>query len=103
MIDGKWQIKVISPFGEMNPVFEFICGERGRLKGTCYETPALDNPIPIKRGKFDGNDFSFGFMMGTPMGAMDCNVSGSVEGDAITGAIKVIMGSTPFDGVRIKD
>ena len=100
MIDGKYRIFAKTPFGPINAVFEFVCEENGRLKGTFTDDKDPDTHVPVKRGAYDGDSFKCGIMMPTPVGAMDVNVTGEVNGDAISGKIKALMGATKFEGTR---
>lgn len=101
MVDGKYRISAKSPFGMVTCTIVFECEDNVRLKGTYTDEAKPDKHIPLKRGSYDGNTFKCGFIMDTPVGGMDVNASGSVDGDIITGKIKALMGAAKFSGTRI--
>lgn len=108
MITGKWQTHANSPLGEMDPLLVLRCDEDGKLHGECYVPPTSTEPIELKRGKYDGDSFSFRFakdvkLAGKPIGKMEFSWSGNVDGDNISGKIKALMGSIPFNGNRVEE
>lgn len=107
MITGKWQTHAKSPLGDMDPVLVLRCEEDGKLRGECYVPPTSTDPIELKKGKWEGDSFSFRFakevkMAGKNIGKMDFTWSGQVEGTQISGKIKALMGAIPFHGERLE-
>ena len=101
MVEGKYRITGKSPFGMITCIMDFKCEENGKLRGTYTDEANPDEHIPIKRGSYDGDSFKVGFVMNTPVGGMDVNASGTVDGDFISGKIKALMGAAKFEGTRI--
>ena len=50
--------------------------------------------------EIDGNSFSFVRPIEGPMGEMDLDYSGTVDGDTLTGEVEVMFQSRPITGVR---
>ena len=52
--------------------------------------------------ELDGNDFTFIRPVETPMGEMDLEYEGTVDGDTLTGEASAMFQSRPISGVRKK-
>lgn len=50
--------------------------------------------------EIDGNSFSFVRPVEGPMGEMDLDYSGTVDGDTLTGEVEALFQSRPITGVR---
>lgn len=60
--------------------------------------PAMESTI--SEVVVDGGSFSFKRVLTTPQGSIELSYAGTVEGDAMTGAISSSFGENQFTGVR---
>lgn len=100
MITGKWKVEAESPLGHQESILDLIVVE-DKLEGQLID-PKTGLGAAITDGMADGDGFSFNCVMELPpLGSLSAFWSGSVSGDAMSGETKVVMGATPFTGVRI--
>lgn len=98
-MDGKWEFTVHTFMGDMRSNMEFKAAD-GVLTGT--GTDASNGACSeIQNGKFDGTNFSYSLTIKTAVGEMTNEISGTVDGDKITGKSKNGMGEFDLTGVRI--
>lgn len=97
MVTGKWKLILKTPMGE-GEAFLDVVEENGVLTGTLTNEGDVSE---ITGGKVEGNEFSFRAKIGSPMGKLTFKVSGTVDGDNMTGKVKVAIGTSNFTGTRI--
>lgn len=96
-VDGKWKITVQTPMGPQDSTLDLAVNGNA-LTGT--QTAPNGGSAEIADGKANGNDVSWSASITKPM-AMTLQFSGTVDGDKITGQVKLGMfGSASFAGTR---
>ncbi len=95
-IAGEWTLTIDTPRGVQNPKVQ-ISEANGTLSGT-YES--FRGPIDIASVTVDGNRFSFPLILTVPIGEIEVNYEGTIEGDRMVGLVKNPRGEVPFSGVR---
>jgi len=96
-MDGTYSISVKTPMGNQEGSLIFK-SEGSVLTGSSI---AGENTSEIQEGTIDGSNFFFIVYMKTPLGKMKAKVNGSVDGNLITGTMKVPIGTMTFDGTKI--
>lgn len=95
--DGKWQLTINTPLGAQQSVLN-ISTSGVSLSGT--QSAASGDEKPIEEGKISGDQISWKASITKPM-AMTLEFSATVQGDAMTGSVKLGMfGTQSFRGVR---
>lgn len=95
--DGKWQLTINTPLGAQQSMLN-ISASGASLSGT--QSAASGDEKPIEEGKISGDQISWKASITKPM-AMTLEFSATVQGDAMTGSVKLGMfGTQPFRGVR---
>lgn len=95
--DGKWQLTINTPLGAQQSMLN-ISTSGASLSGT--QSAASGDEKPIEEGKISGDQISWKASITKPM-AMTLEFSATVQGDAMTGSVKLGMfGTQPFRGVR---
>lgn len=95
--DGKWQLTINTPFGAQQSVLN-ISTSGASLSGT--QSAASGDEKPIEEGKISGDQISWKASISKPM-AMTLEFSATVQGDSMTGSVKLGMfGTQSFRGVR---
>lgn len=95
--DGKWQLTINTPLGAQQSVLN-ISTSGASLSGT--QSAASGDEKPIEEGKISGDQISWKASITKPM-AMTLEFSATVQGDAMTGSVKLGMfGTQSFRGVR---
>ena len=95
---GQWKLTVETPNGTTNPILTISAADTG-YSGT-YVGPR--GSFELKEIKVEGNTFSFPLTITIPIGKMDFQYTGKVEGDTVSGAIGNPQGTIPFFGVRVQ-
>jgi hypothetical protein len=96
-ISGKWDVTVSSPMGAQKSVL-ILNESGGALTG---KLEGAQGALEIKNGKASGEDVSWAADMTQPM-PITLEFSGKVQGDAISGNVKLgAFGSATFSGTRI--
>jgi len=94
--DGTWKTVMNTPMGAQNGTMQ-LATDGGKLTGT------LSGPqgeIQLKDGTVDGNSLTFKADITSPM-AMTLEFSATVDGDAISGSVKLgAFGNASFTGTR---
>ena len=95
-VDGAWNVTVNSPMGSQDAVLTLVT-DGDRLSGK------FDGPQGIQEfegGSANGNSLSWKLKVTQPM-AMDLDFTAEVEGDSISGNVKLgAFGDAPFSGMR---
>ena len=97
-MEGKWELTVHTYMGDMVSFAEYVV-EGDVLKGTVTDK-SNGAKAEIVDGKFDGTNFSYELTIKTPIGEMKNELSGTVDGDSISGKSKNGMGEFDLTGVR---
>jgi hypothetical protein len=96
-VDGTWKLVVNTPMGAQESTL-VIASQGSTLTGT--QSAGSGEGRPIDEGTVDGNDISWKAAITKPM-PMTLEFSGTVEGDKITGSVKLGMfGNASFSGSR---
>jgi hypothetical protein len=96
-VDGTWKLTVSTPIGEQNSTL-VIASSGAMLTGT--QSAGHGEGRPIDEGEVHGNAISWKTTITKPM-TMTLQFSGTVEGDTLSGSVKLGMfGSANFSGVR---
>ena len=95
---GQWKLTVETPNGTTNPILTVNAADAG-YSGT-YVGPR--GSFELKEIKVEGNTFSFPLTITIPIGKMDFQYTGKVEGDTVSGSIGNPQGTIPFVGVRVQ-
>jgi hypothetical protein len=96
-VDGTWKLSVNTPMGTRESTL-VIQSAGGTLTGT--QSAESGEGRPIEDGTVDGNDITWKASITKPM-PMTLEFSGTVDGDTLSGSVKLGMfGSAPFSGTR---
>src|SRR5262245_50008917 len=96
-VDGTWKLVVNTPMGAQESTL-VISAQGSTLNGT--QSAGSGEGRPIDEGTVDGNDISWKASISKPM-PMTLEFSGTVDGDRITGQVKLGMfGNASFTGSR---
>ena len=96
-VDGTWKLVVNTPMGAQESTL-VISSSGATLTGT--QSAGSGEGRPIDEGTVDGNDIAWKASITKPM-AMTLDFSGTVDGDTLTGQVKLGMfGNAPVTGTR---
>ena len=99
MITGKWKMVLHSPMGDKNVVFDANANETGLVGEFSNDSGWSAN---IYEGSAEGESFKFKVDFPVPgMGSFTFTLTGSVEGDSMTGVAKMAVGKCKFEAERI--
>ena len=94
--DGNWNLVISTPMGD-RPATLAVTTDGSALKGSQGDGA---NSTDIFDGAVNGNDLSWKVSITDPM-PMTLEFTGTVNGDAISGSVKLGMfGSSSFSGTR---
>lgn len=94
-VNGKWNISIQSPVGDREAQLALTEGDGGALTGTM--TGDMGD-VPVENGKNDDGTLKWECKISSPM-PMTLEFSGAVDGDAISGSVKLGMfGESKFSG-----
>lgn len=96
-INGNYKITFGTAFGKQEADFTFIT-DGDILAGTATYS---GNSQPLRDGKITGNDIEFIFDAKTPMGKIKTTVKATIDDKNIKGVMKMAIGKTPFEGIKI--
>ncbi len=96
-IDGKWEVAVHTPFGDMKNILE-VKEVEGKLEGTATEN---GEAAALQNGVINGNEFSYEVEIQSPFGAMKNTLKGVIDGDKLSGTSTTSFGDSKFDAVRL--
>ena len=92
---GTWDLISPSPMGDMPEVLVLRVDGSGSLENQMGKAEFM-------AAKIDGNNFEFTVTVNSPMGEMQLQYSGDVDGDKLNGTLETPMGPAPFSGSRSK-
>lgn len=95
---GQWKLTVETPNGTTNPILTINASDTG-YSGT-YVGPR--GTFELREIKVDGNTFSFPMTITIPIGTLEMQYTGKVEGDKVAGTIGNPQGTIPFVGQRVQ-
>jgi hypothetical protein len=96
-VDGTWKLVVSTPMGAQESTL-VVSTSGSTLTGT--QSAGSGDGRPIDEGTVDGNDITWKASITKPM-PMTLEFSGTVDGDSLTGSVKLGMfGSASFTGTR---
>ncbi|MGF1543622.1 MAG: hypothetical protein ACFB00_03820 [Parvularculaceae bacterium] len=95
-VDGKWNMTIKTPMGDQNGTVT-LNADGGALTG---EMSGSTGTTEIKDGTVDGDKVAWKADITSPM-PMTLEFNGSVDGDAISGDVKLgAFGQSTFSGAR---
>lgn len=95
-VAGNWKLTMDTPFGVQTPLLA-IKQENNAFSGTLTGSTGA---AVLEELKVEGSQLSFTAMANTPMGDFEVSYRATVDGNALTGTYKTMMGITEFTGVR---
>jgi hypothetical protein len=96
-VDGNWKITVNTPMGPQDSTLSFTSNGT-TLTGT--QTAPNGGSAEISDGTVSGNEIAWKASITRPM-ALTLQFSGTVDGDTISGSVKLgMLGSASFSGTR---
>jgi hypothetical protein len=96
-VDGTWKLTVNTPMGAQESTLT-LSTSGATLTG--MQSAPNGGSAPIEDGEVSGNEVSWNASITKPM-PMTLKFSGTVEGDKISGQVKLGMfGSASFSGTR---
>lgn len=96
-VDGKWDVTLNTPMGARPGNLE-LTSSGSALTGT-FGGPEGSNEI--QDGKVDGDDAEWAVNIQSPMGPMNLQFKGTVDGDKISGTVQLgSFGQATFEGAR---
>ena len=100
-LDGAWTFIIKTYMGDFRFRADFTVNGN-ELLGTNTDVGS-GNISKVKKGKVDGDDFSYKFTVDTPIGKINNEMAGSVNADSteISGTSTNEMGDFEFIGSRI--
>lgn len=96
-IDGTYKIIAKAPVGNQDGILVYKV-EGDVLRGSMTTGSTT---IEFENGKVDGNNFEHTMKFKTPMGSTKTTVTGTVDGDNISGKFKAVMLTMSFSGTRV--
>lgn len=98
-VDGTYDTEMTTPMGKQTGKLT-LKSSGNVLSGSLASSQGTVN---FDGGKVDGNNVAFSVNIRGPMGPMKLDYSGKVEGDNISGTVKLgQFGTAPFTGKRAK-
>lgn len=96
-IDGTYKIDVNSPMGAQSATLT-LKTDGDSLSGTSVSSQGTQD---FDGGSVDSNDFTFSMNLSGPMGQIQLDFKGTVDGDDISGNVQLgSFGSASFKGGR---
>lgn len=96
MIDGTYAISIKTPMGLKKGELT-LAGNDGILTG---KMSALGKENEITPGTYSGDDFAFSGELKTAVGKLAYNLSGTVNGNELSGVAKTKKGDLILKGTR---
>lgn len=107
MVDGNYKCSIIRTYEDTGATYRHngimkLYWQDEQLKGSMFPTFYWLNS-PFRGGTVDGNNFAFTVYFSTPCQQFMMEVSGTVDGDTVTGKAIVPTGECVLIGTRIKE
>ena len=97
-MEGKWNFTVHTFMGDMRSVYDLkVVGDK--IEGTATDA-SNGATAPVDNGTFDGTNFSWDMTIKTAVGEMTNHLTGTFDGEKLTGKSANAMGEFEFDAVR---
>ena len=96
-VDGTYSVPVDTPAGRVD--ITLVLKVKEKSVSGC--TRAFNSEVPFNGGTVDGNDFTFRVSEMTPIGPIDLEYAGTVDGNKISGQVNTPLGPKFFNGVRV--
>ena len=93
---GTWTLNIDTPRGLQHPTL--VINQSADGYSGVYNS--LRGPIDIERIERDGDNFSFPLTITVPIGDIEVNYNGSINGEDMTGVVESPRGQVPFTGSR---
>lgn len=90
---GTWTTVTDTPMGAMEAEMGLNADGTGYMEGMMGRTD-------FEGVTYEGNSFSVSFTADSPMGPMDMTMTGTVDGDNMTGESENMMGVSAMTGTR---
>ena len=96
MENGIYKIKVASPKGVQDAELNL------NADGTVLNAELLmkGKPLPTDAGTINGDEIAFSGKLKTPVGKMDYDFAGKIDGTTLSGVMKTKKGDFPVKGVK---
>lgn len=95
-VEGKWNLKIKTPMGEQGGVLE-LKTDGGKLTGNMSGNMGS---VAIENGSVAGDAVKWSAKVTSPM-PIQLDFDGKVEGDALSGSVKLgAFGTSTFAGTR---
>lgn len=98
MLEGRYQLKINTPMGDLTGQLELRMQNK-ELFGTLE---IMGGKNQFRGGKVEGNKCVFSGEFNTPMGMINYNILGIVEGDKLDIYAETNKGRFKLQGTRIK-
>ena len=95
-LTGTWILTIDTPRGVRHPSLEI--NKDGDSYSGVYNS--LRGPIDIKAISRDGDSFAFPLVITVPIGDIEVNYRGTINGDDMTGSVQSPRGEVPFTAKR---
>ena len=97
MIDGIYNVKLKTPLGSLKAVVYLNDNGDNTCSGkiTCMKSVA-----PFETGEIDGNNFKFSAIMPTPLGKINFDMVGHIDGDTFYAETDSKLGHIIVSGER---
>ena len=93
---GTWTLTIDTPRGPQNPTLAI----EQTADGYAGVYHSLRGPLDIEKIDWDGNEFSFTTTITVPIGEVDVEYTGRINGDDMIGRVRNPRGEVPFTGKR---
>ena len=93
---GTWTLTIDTPRGVQHPTL--VVEQKGDQYSGVYNS--LRGPIDVQSISFDGNNFDFPLVITVPIGDIEVNYRGTIDGDKMIGRVQNPRGEEPFSGER---
>ena len=93
---GTWTLTIDTPRGVQHP--SMVIDQDGDSYSGVYNS--LRGPIDIETISRDGDSFAFPLKITVPIGDIEVNYRGTINGDDMTGTVESPRGGVPFTAKR---
>lgn len=93
---GAWTLNIDTPRGVQNP--KLVVRESAGGYSATYDS--RQGVTQIDEVTIDGNRFSFPMELTIPIGTIEVEYKGQIDGDQLQGVVENPRGQVPFSGVR---